>query len=72
MSSKFGYLLKYIIISDSRVGKTNILSVYNNGNCNDIWVEFIAKNKEIKFNISTSNMGYSSLRKFSFNDKSLL
>ena len=56
MSSKFDYLLKYIIIGDSSVGKTNILSVYNNGKFNEkfqpsIGVEFIAKNIELEDSI---------------------
>ena len=53
MSSKFDYLLKFIIIGDSSVGKSNILSVYNDGQFNEklqpsIGVEFIAKNIEIE------------------------
>ena len=53
MSSKFDYLLKLIIIGDSSVGKSNILSVYNDGQFNEklqpsIGVEFIAKNIEIE------------------------
>ena len=52
MSSKFDYLLKFIIIGDSSVGKSNILSVYRDGTFNEksnpsIGVEFIAKNIEI-------------------------
>ena len=52
MSSKFDYLLKFIIIGDSSVGKTNILSVYRDGSFSDkkqpsIGVEFIAKNVQI-------------------------
>ena len=53
MSSKFDYLLKFILIGDSSVGKTNILSVYKDGTFNpklqpSIGVEFIAKNIEIE------------------------
>ena len=53
MSSKFDYLLKFIIIGDSSVGKTNILSVYKDGTFNEkiqpsIGVEFIAKNIKIE------------------------
>ena len=52
MSSQFDYLLKYIIIGDSSVGKSNIISVYRDGTFNEkkqpsIGVEFIAKNIRI-------------------------
>ena len=52
MSSKFDYLLKFIIIGDSSVGKTNILSVYKDGTFNEkrqpsVGVEFIAKNIQL-------------------------
>ena len=52
MSSKFDYLVKFIIIGDSSVGKSNILSVYRDGTFTEkkqpsIGVEFIAKNIEI-------------------------
>ena len=52
MDSQFDYLLKYIILGDSSVGKTNILSVFKSGTFNEklspsIGVEFITKNIEI-------------------------
>ena len=52
MDSKFDYLLKFIILGDSSVGKTNILSAFKDGTFNDklepsIGVEFISKNIEI-------------------------
>ena len=52
MSSQFDYLLKFIIIGDSSVGKSNILSVYRDGTFIEklqpsIGVEFIAKNIRI-------------------------
>ena len=53
MSSKFDYLPKFILIGDSSVGKTNILSVYKEGTFTpklqpSLGVEFIAKNIEIE------------------------
>ena len=52
MSTKFDYLVKFIIIGDSSVGKSNILSVYRDGTFTEkkepsIGVEFIAKNIDI-------------------------
>ena len=49
MSSQFDYLLKFILIGDSSVGKSNIFSVYRDGTFSEklqpsIGVEFIAKN----------------------------
>ena len=49
MSSLFDYLLKFILIGDSSVGKSNIFSVYHDGTFSEklqpsIGVEFIAKN----------------------------
>ena len=49
MSSLFDYLLKFILIGDSSVGKSNIFSVYRDGTFSEklqpsIGVEFIAKN----------------------------
>ena len=53
MSSKFDFLLKFILLGDSSVGKTNILSVYKDGSFQDktnpsIGAEFIAKNIEVE------------------------
>ena len=53
MSINFNYLLKYVIIGDSGVGKSNILLKYTNGTFSDefkatVGVEFGAKNIEIK------------------------
>ena len=52
MSINFHYLLKYVIIGDSGVGKSNILLQYINGKFNEdfkatVGVEFGAKNIEI-------------------------
>ena len=52
MSTKFDYLLKFIIIGDSSVGKSNILSSFRDGSFTEkkqpsIGVEFIAKNIKI-------------------------
>ena len=52
MSINFNYLLKYVIIGDSGVGKSNILLRYINGTFSDefkatVGVEFGAKNIEI-------------------------
>ena len=52
MSVNFNYLLKYIIIGDSSVGKSNILLRYSQDKFNDeyqttIGVEFGAKNIEL-------------------------
>ena len=52
MSINFHYLLKYIIIGDSSVGKSNILLRYSQDRFSDeyqatIGVEFGAKNIEI-------------------------
>ena len=53
MSINFNYLLKYVIIGDSGVGKSNILLKYTNGTFSDefkatVGFEFGAKNIEIK------------------------
>ena len=61
MSSKFDYLLKFIILGDSSVGKTNILSVYNDGSFNEkiqpsIGAEFKAKNIKIEDSIFRLNI----------------
>ena len=52
MSVEFDYLLKFIIIGDSSVGKSNIISQYKEGKFDSatqpsIGVQFIAKNIEI-------------------------
>ena len=56
MSINFHYLLKYVIIGDSGVGKSNILLQYINGKFSDdfkatVGVEFGAKNIEINSRI---------------------
>ena len=56
MSVNFHYLLKYVIIGDSGVGKSNILLRYINNTFNEefkttVGVEFCVKNKEINKNI---------------------
>ena len=56
MSINFHYLLKYVIIGDSGVGKSNILLQYINGKFSDdfkatLGVEFGAKNIEINSRI---------------------
>ena len=56
MSINFHYLLKYVIIGDSGVGKSNILLQYINGKFNEdfkatVGVEFGAKNIEINSRI---------------------
>ena len=53
MSVEFVYLLKYIVVGDSSVGKSNILNYYKDGSFDDntqpsIGVQFIAKNIEIE------------------------
>ena len=53
MSVEFDYLLKYIVVGDSCVGKSNILNYYKDGSFEDnsqpsIGVQFIAKNIEIE------------------------
>jgi small GTP-binding protein len=52
MSIEFDYLLKFIIIGDSSVGKSNIISQYKEGKFDEgtqpsIGVQFIAKNVEL-------------------------
>ena len=56
MSTKFNYLLKYVIVGDSGVGKSNILLRYINDTFSEefkttVGVEFGAKNLIIKNNI---------------------
>ena len=56
MSTKFNYLLKYVIIGDSGVGKSNILLRFINNTFTEefrstVGVEFAAKNIEINNNI---------------------
>ena len=53
MSSKYDYLLKYIIIGDQAVGKSNLLLRFANGEFKDeyqatLGVEFGAKNLNVK------------------------
>ena len=52
MSVEFDYLLKYIVVGDSSVGKTNILNYYKGSSFDEntqpsIGVQFIAKNIQI-------------------------
>ena len=73
----YDYLLKYIIIGDAAVGKSNLLLRFSQDDFKSeyqltIGVEFGAKNLDIDNKISSSNMGYSRSRKLSFDNKSIL